>query len=63
MLFSRRLLGLRRLVQDAELGRFVLQHALLGLDACLQVENRLLILSPRDGIDQLLNRLKAVTCR
>ena len=49
----------RRLVQHSQLRRLVLQHPLLGLDACLKLQDPLLIGRGRDGVDQLLDGGKA----
>src|SRR5580658_6983657 len=53
------LLRLRRLVEDLQFRVLVLQHSLLAGNARLQLENRLLIIGARDGVDQLLNGRKA----
>src|SRR5215469_8470933 len=54
----RPILGLNSLVQDLQLGVLVLQHVLFARDACLELENRLLIAALRDGFEQLLRWAK-----
>src|SRR2546430_12685584 len=53
------LLRLGALIERLELGLLVLQHADLGCDPRLQIEDRLLIPRPGDGVDQLLDGREA----
>ena len=48
-------------MQDVEFGLFVLEHALLRRDACLQVQDSLLVGGGGNGINERLERREPLT--